>query len=58
MMLGRRGQNTVEYAVLIAAVATAMIAMATYVRRSVQANMKNVEQELNAAVEEEPAPGP
>lgn len=45
----RQGQGTLEYAVLIAVVAAALIAMHTYVRRAIQANVKNVEEELNAA---------
>ena len=49
----KRGQNTLEYAVLIAIVAAAVVAMQTYVRRAIQANLKNVEQEINASIEEE-----
>jgi len=48
----RRGQSTLEYAVLIAVVAAALVAMHTYVRRAIQANVKNVEEELNAATAE------
>ena len=44
----KRGQSTLEYAVLIAVVSAALLAMGTYVRRAVQANVKNVEEELNA----------
>ena len=43
-----QGQSTLEYAVLIAVVAAAVIAMQTYVRRAVQANVRNVQEELNA----------
>lgn len=46
------GQSTLEYAVLIAVVAAALIAMETYVQRAVQAHVKNVEEELNAATAE------
>lgn len=48
----RRGQSTVEYALIIAAVAAAMVTMGTYVRRSVQANFKQLEETVNGAVEE------
>lgn len=47
-----QGQSALEYAVLIAVVAAAVIAMQTYVRRAVQANMRNVQEELNAATAE------
>ena len=47
-----RGQSTVEYALIIAAVAAAMVTMGTYVRRSVQANFKQLEETVNGAVEE------
>ena len=47
-----RGQSTVEYALIIAAVAAAMLTMGTYVRRSVQANFKQLEETVNGAVEE------
>jgi Flp pilus assembly pilin Flp len=45
----RAGQSTMEYAVLVAIVAAALVAMHTYVRRAMQANLKNLELELNAA---------
>ncbi len=44
----RTGQSVLEYAVLIAAVAAALIAMQLYVRRSIQANLKTVENQINA----------
>jgi len=46
------GQSILEYAVLIAVAAAAVVAMSTYVQRAVQAHVKNVEQELNAAKSE------
>ena len=52
------GQHTLEYGVLIAVVAAAVVAMQTYVRRAIQANLKNVEQEINASLEEEPGQQP
>ena len=42
-----RGAHAVEYAMLIAVVAAAMGAMQTYVRRAVQAHLKNIELRLN-----------
>lgn len=47
-----RGQSTVEYALIIAAVVAAMVTMGTYVRRSVQANFKHLEETVNGAVED------
>lgn len=46
----RRGQSILEYAVFTAAVAAALIAMNVYVRRAIQANFKQVEQQINADV--------
>ena len=46
----RQGQSTLEYAVLIALVAAAVITMGTYVRRAVQANLKMVEEQINVEV--------
>lgn len=45
------GQSTVEYAVFIAVVSAAVGAMAVYVRRSIQANLKVLEQQINAETE-------
>lgn len=42
----QNGQNIVEYAIVIALVSAAMIAMSTYVYRSVQATQKMVEEEF------------
>ena len=39
------GQNLIEYAVVAALVTAAMIAMSTYVFRSVQATQKMIEEE-------------
>ncbi len=41
-----RGQSTIEYAVLVAVVAAAFIAMQTYARRAIQANFKTLESTL------------
>ena len=43
----KRGQSLIEYAVVVALVSAAMIAMSTYVFRSVQATQKMVEQEFS-----------
>lgn len=42
-----RGQSVLEYATFIAVVAAAVITMSTYVRRSVQAKLKGVEERIN-----------
>lgn len=41
-----KGQNIIEYAIVIALVSAIMIAMSTYVYRSVQATQKMVEEEF------------
>jgi Flp pilus assembly pilin Flp len=43
----RKGQSTIEYAVLIALVAAAFIAMHTYLTRAAQSKLKQVEDEMN-----------
>jgi len=43
----KRAQSTLEYAMLVAVVAAAFIAMHTYVQRSVQANLKSLEDQIN-----------
>ena len=40
-MLNRRGQNVLEYSILIALVVGAAIAMQTYVKRGLQGRVKN-----------------
>ena len=44
----RRGQSALDYAVFIAVVAAALVAMQVYVRRSIQANLKVMEDQINA----------
>ncbi len=44
--MNQNGQNVVEYAIVIALVSAAVIAMSTYVYRSVQATQKTVEEEF------------
>ena len=41
-----------EYAVLVAAVAAALIVMSDYVRRAFNAHAQAIEEELNGATEE------
>ena len=48
----KRGQSTLEYAVLIAAVTAAVVVMSTYVRRAVNANFKLLEESVNESVPE------
>lgn len=43
----KKGQSLLEYALLISAVAAAFIAMQTYVRRAVNANLKSLQDQLN-----------
>lgn len=42
------GQSTLEYAIFISVVGAALLSMTVYVRRSIQANLKNVEDNINA----------
>lgn len=42
------GQSTLEYALFVAVVASALVAMSVYVQRSIQANLKTVEDRVNA----------
>ena len=43
----RRGQNVIEYTMLIIIVAAALMAMTTYVMRSMNARLKQTQDELN-----------
>ena len=45
--INRRGQNMIEYTVLIMIVAGALIAMTTYMMRSMNARIKQTQDELN-----------
>lgn len=44
----KKGQSTIEYALLIAIVAAAFLAMQLYVQRAVQANFALVQDQINA----------
>ncbi|UCB56776.1 MAG: class III signal peptide-containing protein [Candidatus Omnitrophota bacterium] len=48
MRINHRAQTTLEYAILIAVVAAACAAMTTYVQRAVRANLKVIEEQINA----------
>ena len=43
----KRGQSTLEYTLIIAVAVAALVAMSTYVQRSVQANLKTIEEQIN-----------
>lgn len=42
--MNNRGQNLIEYAIVVAIVASAVIAMSTYVFRSVQATQQAIQE--------------
>ena len=46
-----KAQSTLEYALIIMAVVAALTAMSKYVQRSVQANLKMIEDQINASQE-------
>ncbi len=46
-MMRRRAQSILEYTLIIATVVAALMAMSTYVQRSVQANLKMIEDQVN-----------
>ncbi len=46
-----KAQAVIEYAILIGIVAMAFVAMKTYVERSVNANIKLIEEQINAEPE-------
>ncbi len=46
------GQSMLEYAVMVAAVASALIVMTDYVRNAFRAHANAIEEELNGATEE------
>ena len=48
MLLHVKAQSSLDYAVFIAVVAAALVAMQVYVRRSINANLKSLEDQLNA----------
>ncbi|MFC1675086.1 hypothetical protein ACFL1K_04305 [Candidatus Omnitrophota bacterium] len=46
----RRAQSTLEYTLIIAVVAAAIMTMTVYVQRSINANLKTIEDQVNAEV--------
>lgn len=46
------GQSILEYAILISVVSAALITMSLYVRRAIQANLKTIENQINAETNE------
>ena len=48
LLLMKRGQSTLEYAIFISVVAAALMTMSVYVRRAIQANLKSVEDHVSA----------
>ena len=46
MKLSHSGQNLIEYAIVVAVVVSAMLAMSTYVFRSVQSTQQTIQQEF------------
>lgn len=44
----KTGQATLEYALFIGVVAAALVGMTVYIRRSIQANLKMLEGQINA----------
>lgn len=46
--MNRAGQSVLEYAVFVALLAAALVAMSTYVQRAIQANLRTVENQINA----------
>lgn len=45
----KKAQSIMEYAIIVAIVAAAFMAMNVYVQRAVQANLKTIEDQVNAA---------
>ena len=46
MKLSQSGQNLIEYAIVVAVVVSAMLAMSTYVFRSVQSTQQTIQTEF------------
>ncbi len=46
-LMGKQGQSTLEYALIIGVVVAALVAMSVYVRRAIQANLKLIEDQIN-----------
>ena len=46
----KKAQSIIEYALLIAVVAAAFVAMHIYMQRAVQANFKVIEEQVNSGI--------
>lgn len=44
----KKAQSILEYAIFASVIVAALMTMATYVKRSIQANLKQVEERVNA----------
>lgn len=53
VVFNKTGQSTIEYAILIAVIVAALIGMQTYIRRSIQYRLKQVEDALNEPLQYE-----
>lgn len=53
MIINKKGQNVLEYTMLIIIVAAALMAMSTYINRSANARLKGIQDELNYYREED-----
>ena len=47
-----RGQSTLEYTLIIAVVAAALMAMTVYVQRSLQANLYTIQEQVNTEIQQ------
>jgi Flp pilus assembly pilin Flp len=47
MLKTKKGQNILEYTVIISVVAAALLTMSLYIRRAVQANLIMVQDQVN-----------
>ena len=47
MIIARKGQSVLEYSLLIIIIAAALTAMTTYIMRSMNARVKQAQDELN-----------
>jgi Flp pilus assembly pilin Flp len=50
LLKNKKAQSLVEYALLISTIAAAMVFMQTFIQRSVQGRLKQIEDELNEPV--------
>jgi Flp pilus assembly pilin Flp len=48
----RKGQNLIEYTIIVAVVTSAVVAMSTYVFRSIQATQQMIQKDFSSAATE------